>query len=677
MTVHRYLAWGAAAMTVGLAVFLRLGGTVLAVLLGLCLILGAIKSLRTLWRPLLCGMLAAALVGGIYACRYTAAEQMTGSEMPFTGTVLAVSPYNAHRSTVYAKVGGQYRVIDLTAYLPEEETPLAGERIAGTLRITGAKSEGNTLLLSGGTALTARQLTVEAAADGFSPLGWLLKARRHTVEGLKALGTGESAALVTAMLTAETDEIPAGLRTALSAAGISHLLAVSGLHLSILLAVCGRLGERLLWSRRGRTLASLLCCFIMVTLAGFSASVLRAALMSGLALGAPLRGRRGDGLTGLGFAVTVLLLCNPAAVWEPGFLLSCGATLGILLLARPLTRLLPALRRKRVSRTVWESICVSLAAQLGTLPIAALTFGYLPAYSLLTNLLVLPLTYGTMIFAFLTLPCLPLGVGVYPFTAAKVFAGGIAAAARWVAALPGAVLPCTAPWQWAIPAVCTALLLTALLLRSARARLRLCLLGCAAAAVLLTALLPFQNALTCTVDGATGSVLVQKNGESLLLCGVQDGYEIHTLGRFLQRCGSPKITVLAQPDSRHDLSAELRLARLYDPEYMLCHTETTLLGEGQFPETVEMLPYGDTICNVLSNYTIYEIDGIGTVLQFGTQKVLKCWTGYDIITAEDIPDDVTAAVSRTGSVWLRPDCGWRVYRGGNMTVTLPKEGADP
>ena len=139
MTVRRYLAWGAAAMAAGLALFLRLGGTALAVLLGLCLALGLIKPLRTLWRPLLCGLLAAAMVSGVYACRFAAAEEMTGSEMPFTGTVLAVSPYTAHRSTVFARIGGVYRVIELTAYLPEEETPLAGERIAGTLPVLKAK----------------------------------------------------------------------------------------------------------------------------------------------------------------------------------------------------------------------------------------------------------------------------------------------------------------------------------------------------------------------------------------------------------------------------------------------------------------------------------------------------------------------------------------------------------
>ena len=82
MVIRRYLAIGAAALTVGLAVFLRAGGTALAVLLGLCLALGLIKALRPLWRPLLCGLLAAALMGGLYAWRYTAAEQLTGCELP-------------------------------------------------------------------------------------------------------------------------------------------------------------------------------------------------------------------------------------------------------------------------------------------------------------------------------------------------------------------------------------------------------------------------------------------------------------------------------------------------------------------------------------------------------------------------------------------------------------------
>ena len=56
---------------------------------------------------------------------------------------------------------------------------MAGERIAGTLTITGVEREGDTLLLSGGVALKARQLTAAPAEESFSPLGWLLRLRRQ------------------------------------------------------------------------------------------------------------------------------------------------------------------------------------------------------------------------------------------------------------------------------------------------------------------------------------------------------------------------------------------------------------------------------------------------------------------------------------------------------------------
>lgn len=399
----------------------------------------------------------------------------------------------------------------------------------------------------------------------------------------------------------------------------------------------------------------------MIVLAGFSASVLRAALMAGLALGAPLRGRRGDGLTRTG-------LCgSDSAAVQPRR--RVGAELSALLrgypgypaLARPLARLWPAARRSRWGSLLWESACVSLAAQLGTLPITALSFGYLPAYSLLSNLLVLPLVYGVMVFAFLTPPLPAAGCGGLSLYRCQVLCGRHSGLGPRYRRAAGAVLPCVAPWQWTVPAIFAVLLLAAALLRTKRARLRLLLLGCAAGVVLLGNALTLQSALTLTTDAATGSVLVQKNGEGLLISGVQDGYELQMLGRFLQRCGSPRITVLVQPEEQHDLSAELRLARLLEPELMLCSEETALLGEGQLPENVILLPNYDTVRNILSNYTLYSLDGVGTVLQFGTQKVLKCWAGYDIITAEDIPADITAVIDR------RAACGWPPAAAGGCT----------
>ena len=203
------------------------------------------------------------------------------------------------------------------------------------------------------------------------------------------------------------------------------------------------------------------------------------------------------------------------------------------------------------------------------------------------------------------------------------------------------------------------------------------LLGCAAGVVLLGVVLPLQRPLTLTADAATGSVLVQQGDEALLLTGVRDGYGIHSLNRFLQRCGSPAVTVLAQPPQQSDLSAGLRLAAQTEPSLFLWDAESARLGEGQLPPTVTVLPYCDTIRNILSDYTLYELENIGTVLQIGPQKVLKCWTGYGIITAEDIPADCTAVIDREGRLWTAPGCDLPVYRGGDMTILLPKEEAAP
>ena len=170
---------------------------------------------------------------------------------------------------------------------------------------------------------------------------------------------------------------------------------------------------------------------------------------------------------------------------------------------------------------------------------------------------------------------------------------------------------------------------------------------------------------------------MQKGEEALLLEGTADGYEANCLTRFLQKCGNPKITVLAHPPERHHLTAELRLARLLEPELLLCDEETAALGAEQLPPGTVILPYCDTISNILSDYTLYEVNGVGTVLQIGEQKVLKCWTGYDIITAEDIPPDVTAVIDRAGNLWLREGCQWPLCRRDGLTVTLPKEGAAP
>lgn len=194
-------------------------------------------------------------------------------------------------------------------------------------------------------------------------------------------------------------------------AGVAHVLAVSGLHLGILIALFWGLLRYLGFSATLTYLLIAVLVSLYLLLVGFKVSLIRAALLFGfLALGNVFKERgwlisvQIDPLQGWSAAALVILFVNPQALWDVGFQLSFAAT-GAILLALPLLfRLLdqrrfrsrPGLSMKMrliyaVKRAVVTSLLISLAAQLGALPIVAIHFHKLYVGALLSNLLVVPL----------------------------------------------------------------------------------------------------------------------------------------------------------------------------------------------------------------------------------------------------------------------------------------------
>ncbi len=191
-------------------------------------------------------------------------------------------------------------------------------------------------------------------------------------------------------------------RQSYAQAGAAHLLAISGMHLSILAGIIALILGRFLhrdiafWI----TLA-LLCGYSVLT--GFAPSMARALMMYALFGLGPIAGRRSDGITRLGAALLIHLLIRPAAMLDTGFVLSYGATAGIVLLASPLSRL-PLLERalgghefvrspaRRAFRWAAGTLAMTLAAQIAILPAVVNAYGSQPVWSLLTNLIAAPLT---------------------------------------------------------------------------------------------------------------------------------------------------------------------------------------------------------------------------------------------------------------------------------------------
>jgi competence protein ComEC len=220
-------------------------------------------------------------------------------------------------------------------------------------------------------------------------------------------------ALIAGLSLGNKEAFDPELKSAYAAAGASHVLAVSGLHVGIIYGIIVSFFDLFLPgnSRRKQILKQLLivCALtIFAALAGFTPSVTRALLMVSLSIMGKLILRQVNSIQTL-FA-TALLIClfNPAALFEIGFQLSFCAVLAILWIQPPLQNLWHP--KTKAIKYLWALMTTSTAAQAGTAPIAFIYFGTFPYLFLITNLLVIPLT-GIILY----LLCIWLVVGQIPY----------------------------------------------------------------------------------------------------------------------------------------------------------------------------------------------------------------------------------------------------------------------
>lgn len=237
-----------------------------------------------------------------------------------------------------------------------------------------------------------------------------MKARDTLEKRLEAGGIfgEEELALVESLLLGDRRKLQPDQRYAFQDAGAMHVLAVSGLHVGIIVSIVMwllTLGGRVVirWEnyrlRRLQRLAAVVLIWGYAFLTGLSVSVMRSALMfSMLPLGnmhkqTPFRYNR------LAAAALIILLINPSAIVSPSFLLSFSAVLAILYYCPGWKQRLPHVQGKtkvgKKALQAWEYVetllLMSLAAQIGTLPFTLLFFGQSANWFFLTNMLVLPL----------------------------------------------------------------------------------------------------------------------------------------------------------------------------------------------------------------------------------------------------------------------------------------------
>ncbi len=202
--------------------------------------------------------------------------------------------------------------------------------------------------------------------------------------------------------------------------GLSHVVAVSGSNLAIVLGALALLARSLPHKARVTIAAAGIGFFVVVV--GPDASVLRAAAMGAISLAALAYGRRAEPVQALGLAAIVLLAWRPGLVYSVGLMLSAAATLGIVLWSAPLAEAL-----RWLPRPLALGLAVTLAAQAAVAPLLLGVFGQLPLASPLANALALPAVPPATILGFVSgiaaLLWPPLGVAVGG--AAGLFSGWI------------------------------------------------------------------------------------------------------------------------------------------------------------------------------------------------------------------------------------------------------------
>jgi competence protein ComEC len=215
-----------------------------------------------------------------------------------------------------------------------------------------------------------------------SPLGRIANAARDAVlRGANALPATERA-LLAGFLLGDTRALPDQLVDNFRDAGLTHLLAVSGANVAFVLAIIGPLLRRL---RLGsRLVVGLTVLMVFGTMTRWEPSVLRASAMAGIAMAATFLGRPAPASRLLTLAAIGLLVADPFLVHSVGFLLSCGAAAGILLLGPAISARIPG------PRPVADALGVTAAAQIGVLPVILPVFGTMPLIALPANLLAAP-----------------------------------------------------------------------------------------------------------------------------------------------------------------------------------------------------------------------------------------------------------------------------------------------
>lgn len=372
-------------------------------------------------------------------------------------------PENVSETLVFTVLSNEYATSYSSGYtvlVTGDNSLLAGEKLKLSCNFESEWEVGDILcgeiLLSSADSAEVKQyayahgiyflgeMTEPPQKIGYSPSNRFFDNLRESLSAtLTSRVKGESGRLISAILLGTKDNLSGFTIRDFRRSGMSHLLAISGMHLSLIILMIDFFLKKLAIHKNVRCVIILAFAAFYLVLTGFSLSTVRAFFMCVFVYLSFLFQSDNDHVTALFLALGVILLVSPTSVFDVGLWLSFSATLGIILA----NQLLEDLWRHREDnrkktpypvRRLVSAICLSLAANFTIIPVARLYFDEISLVSVFSNLVLSPLTTLLMFLSpwILVLGKVPL-LGPFLVGMTNFLSSAILKLVHWISEIPG------------------------------------------------------------------------------------------------------------------------------------------------------------------------------------------------------------------------------------------------
>ncbi len=440
---------------------------------------------------------------------------------------------------------------------------------------------------------------------------YFLKVKQALIEAVRTILPKEHASVAVGVLLGDKYFMEDDIKSDFKEIGVSHILAVSGLHTSVISAVVFMLLSATRLSKRFVYLLTCLALLAFMAITGFSASVSRAGIMLIMFYLGKFFYAKSDSLNSLGFATLLLSVVNPFAAGDTGLLLSVFATLGIILFEGYFEEKIKTLfARINCSSKVTDSIAgmvsVTLCATIATLPITMLSFGKISLISVFSNILIVMPTMLMMIFMlfaailyfvpFLTFVVKPLALF------SGILINYITFCADLLAKIPFASVATHQPMILFWFASCCVLFALALLLCKEYRLLKLSAI--LSVIILFVGILSYQifdrdvTHLAFLDTGAGCSAVISKNGRAAVLACGGDSIHSSRVQNYLTNLNVKGLDYILLSDLQDTTASYANdLIKKFRPYYVLMQNDGDVLNnklEHTVFESMNTVPFNDT-----------------------------------------------------------------------------------